>query len=339
MLEFTIRPPLRAVAIALVAGAVLALGAPTAAVAADNGDWSVLPTPAEDAGASRRTAFYLDARPGASLEDTVTVTNLTERTLEFELHAADAYNTPRDGSFALRQAEDEQVDIGSWIDLEATTLSVPPESAVEVPFTITVPDNAAPGDHTGGLVALDPTISRLEGGSGDFGVRRAVGVRLYLRVEGPTIPGIRVDDVAVTGPRAALASEATDLTFTLANTGNLQLVPDLEVRARGLFGRELASSVPLPALDLVPGAETVLATDVAGFWPVDLVSVEVVADAGEGITSVARGRAIAIAWIPLAIALAVTAGLVWGGLRWRRHRRVRAERVVAARPRLPEVVG
>ncbi len=341
-MESRIRTTVRArsIVLAAVLGALLTLvGAPVVASAADNGDWAVLPTPPDDPGSSRRTAFYLDARPEQVLEDSVRVFNQTERTLEFELHAADAYNTPRDGSFALKEVVDEQVDVGSWIDLEVTSISVPPESAVDVPFTITVPENASPGDHTGGIVALDPQISRVAGEGGSFGVRRAVGVRLYLRVEGPTIPGLRVSDVAVTAPRSATPTEGTDVAFTIANTGNLQLNPDVELRATGLFGRQLATPTPLPALDLVPGAETILSTDVGGYWPLDLVTLEVVADAGSGTSSVARGRALAVAWVPLASSVLFLVAAVYAALRWRRHRRVRAERALAARPRLHEVVG
>ena len=79
--------------------------------AADNGSWSVYPVSSRIAA---RPYFYLSADPGQTLRDKVTVTNRTGGPLTFRLYAADAYNTARDGGFAVRTVAEKQRGVGVW---------------------------------------------------------------------------------------------------------------------------------------------------------------------------------------------------------------------------------
>src|SRR5699024_7766773 len=56
------------------------------------------------------------------------------------------------GAFDLLPSDVEPTDTGAWIDIEEEVALAAGESAV-VPFTITVPEDALPGDHPGGIVA------------------------------------------------------------------------------------------------------------------------------------------------------------------------------------------
>ncbi|MEU9949013.1 DUF916 domain-containing protein, partial [Streptomyces sp. NPDC047939] len=129
----------------LLAGVLLPLGAP-AAGAADNGSWSVFPATAD---AGTRPYFYLSADPGATLTDKVTVTNKTGEPLTFRLYAADAYNTARDGGFAVRAQSEKQRSVGAWAKAGRDRVTVKPHGSVTVPVTIKVPEGAEPGDHPG----------------------------------------------------------------------------------------------------------------------------------------------------------------------------------------------
>lgn len=73
--------------------------------AADNGSWSVYPASSKVAA---RPYFYLSADPGTTIEDKVVVANRTGQPLTFRLYAADAYNTARDGGFAVRTVKEKQ---------------------------------------------------------------------------------------------------------------------------------------------------------------------------------------------------------------------------------------
>ncbi|WP_418956976.1 WxL protein peptidoglycan domain-containing protein [Streptomyces tritici] len=223
---------------AILLGTLLVLVGAPPSHAAENGEWAVFPA------ASRlgsRPYFYLSADPGGTVTDRVTVSNKTAAPLTFRLYGADAYNTARDGGFAVRTRDEKQTGAGAWITLARDRVTVPARSRVTVPFTLAVPAGAEPGDHPGAVVALDERIAS-GGGSVAVGVQRAVGARVYLRVGGPTVPALGVEDVTVDQDRPLVpgtrASTAL-VSYTLHNRGNVTLHPRVALRAEGLFGRTL----------------------------------------------------------------------------------------------------
>lgn len=206
--------------------------------AADNGSWSVYPAASQIAA---RPYFYLSADPGQTIDDKVVVTNKTGRPLTFRLYAADAYNTARDGGFAVRTVAEKQRGVGVWAKPAKSRVTVPAHGKVTVPFTLSVPEGAEPGDHPGALVALDERIDKGDGAVA-LGVQRAVAARIYLRVGGPTVPAIAVEDVRVSHHQPlvpGLGDSGATISYTLRNTGNVTLNPKVELRATGLFGRTL----------------------------------------------------------------------------------------------------
>jgi hypothetical protein len=311
---------------------------PGPAHASSNGQWAVQPTPGDNAGPAPRTRFHLDGAPGDTITDSVRVQNFTDGEMTFVVHGADAFNTARDGAFGLRSLDDEQVGLGSWIELAASTVAIPPHTQADIPFTIRIPDNATPGDHAGGIVAVDPDVAPAEAGAGvTLGVRQAVGVRMYVRVDGPIVPGLVVRDAGMAAPPRVLHRGELPLEFTVANIGNTQVAPRMDVEATGLFGRQLRLVAALPAMDLVPGGQTILSTQVAGAWPLDVVSVRIDASADGGLVSTTRTRAVVVSLLPLAL-LVLLAGLPVPLARWRRRRHRALVEQVERRPR-PVGVG
>ncbi|WP_327694819.1 WxL protein peptidoglycan domain-containing protein [Streptomyces sp. NBC_00459] len=221
--------------------------------AADNGSWSVFPI---SSAVAQRPYFYLSADPGTTVEDKVTVANKTDKPLTFRLYAADAYNTARDGGFAVRTLHEKQRGVGAWARPAKSRVTVPAHKSVTVPFTLRVPEGAEPGDHVGALVALDERIDTGDG-SLALGVQRAVGARIYLRVNGPAVSAITVEKVRISHHQPlvpGLGDSTATISYTLHNTGNVTLDPRVEVRAQGLFGRTLMARdlTKIPS-ELLPG--------------------------------------------------------------------------------------
>ncbi len=225
----------------------------TPARAADNGSWSVFPVASEPAA---RPYFLLSADPGTAIEDEVAVTNRTGRPLTFRLYAADAYNTARDGGFAVRTRQERQRGVGAWARPAKDRVTVPAHGRVTVPFTLRVPETAEPGDHPGALVALDERIDAGEG-TVEVGVRRAVGARIYLRVGGPTVAAVAVEKVRISHHQPlfpGVGDSTATVSYILHNTGNVTLNPKVRLTAEGLFGRTLLSRdlAGIPS-ELLPG--------------------------------------------------------------------------------------
>uniref|UniRef100_A0AAU3HV31 DUF916 domain-containing protein n=1 Tax=Streptomyces sp. NBC_01393 TaxID=2903851 RepID=A0AAU3HV31_9ACTN len=281
----------------------------TPSYAADNGSWSVYPVSSRIAA---RPYFYLSADPGQTLRDKVTVANKTGDPLTFRLYAADAYNTARDGGFAVRTLAEKQRGVGAWARPARSRVTVPAHGKVTVPFTLRVPERAEPGDHPGALVALD---ERIEKGSGSLsvGVRRAVAARVYLRVGGPTVPALAVEKVRLTHHQPLIpgtGSGTATVSYTLHNTGNVTLNPKVRLRAEGLFGRTLLSREldGIPS-ELLPGQRVRLTAPWHGAPQLDWGDVTLTASAA-GTRESARVSFLALPWLVAVLVAAASAAAV-----------------------------
>ncbi|MFG3026675.1 hypothetical protein ACGFZQ_50830 [Streptomyces sp. NPDC048254] len=243
--------------------------------AAAAGGWSLAPT------GGGRPSFYAEGAPGAVLQDTVSVTNRGGHPVTVRLSGT-----------------------GVPVAFAEPSVRVPARTRADVPFTVTVPAGAAPGDRPGTLVAKDAD-------------GRTATVRVRLRVGGPTLRALTVEHVAVHGDR---------ITYELVNRGTTVLVPKLAVHAEGVFGRDLLDRAPrtLP-VRLAPGSRTELSEPWAGHPALDAVDVRLTATAAGGAHDTAGARARFVPWGAVAgTAGALTAGAAVTVVRLRRRRADRA---------------
>ncbi|MEU8803825.1 DUF916 domain-containing protein [Spirillospora sp. NPDC048819] len=332
----------RAAAAASACALAVCTGAPAAlarepAPATGNGSWSVGPVSHGDALAPR-AYFAMDAPAGKTIRDAVRITNLTGGPLTFLVYGADAYNTPRDAGFALRTATEPRRDVGAWVKLKTGKLTVPARKARDVPFTVTIPDNATPGEHIGGIVALNTAI---EGGARPggtaVGLRRGVAARIYLRVAGPLTPALKPDALSVERSQPLLPyvrDGRGTVRYTVVNTGNQRLSPTARIWATGLFGRTIKEWPVRRLPEILPGQRTELSVPWDSPPPLEAVTVRVELTAGDGIKARTQSRFIEVPWAAL-IAVVVIAFFCWSVLPRLIRRRARSD---AARPAVPEAL-
>lgn len=288
---------------AVLAAVLLALVPAGTATAADDGQWSVLPV-ANTVG--QRPYFYLATAPGRSVADAVTLTNRTDRPRTFRLYVADAYNTARDGGFAVRGPDEPRQATAAWAKLDRDRVTVAARASVAVGFTLTVPDRAEPGDHPGAVVALEERPAAAADAGRGIGVQQAVAARLYLRVTGPTAPVLTVRGVTV-----HRRGSGADISYTLHNIGNVTLHPRATLTATGALGRSLLAHQlgGLPA-ELLPGQEVRLSARWEGAPRAEWAEVTVRARA-DGTT--AQGRA-DLAEYPSLTAVPALVAVIWSAL-------------------------
>lgn len=304
------------------------------ASAADNGTWGVFPTPPAGAAMTDRAYFFHQGEAGTTVNDSATIVNSSDKELTFRIFATDAVNTPVGGAFALLPVETKPKDVGTWIALPPetnTTVTVPPKGRKDVPFSVKVPADATPGDHVGGIVALNTEMEGIQQeGKVQVGVKRQVGARLYFRVPGPVTPGLSVEDVKVsrTAPLLPWVKDArAKISYSLVNRGNVVVEPKVTVTAEGVFGRRVLDR-PARELKLVllPGQRVELTEDWADAPQSDWVTVEITAGASAypDLVSSSTADFLAVPW-PALGALLVLAGA--GITVWvlRRRRRAAAE--------------
>ncbi|RKN47914.1 WxL protein peptidoglycan domain-containing protein [Micromonospora endolithica] len=298
--------------------------------------WGVAPSTAK--GPNGRPAFTYKLDPGATLTDHVAVTNHSARPLTLNLYASDAFTTAQ-GGFDLLAGDRQPTDVGAWVRFTQRTLTVPSTSRLDIPFTLTVPDNATPGDHAGGIVAsLAATTADAQGNQ--VAVDHRVGARIYLRVTGELRPALTVQDLRVrhTGSLNPLGGGTLTATFTVRNTGNVRLTGQPALTAAGPFGlgRRSIDAAALP--EILPGDElttTVRMSDVPPLFRLTASAAVTPAAVGGQVLDPPPqgGTAWATVWAmpwPQLVLLALLALAGWALIATRRRRARQVARALAA---------
>ncbi|MFD4141695.1 WxL protein peptidoglycan domain-containing protein [Streptomyces sp. NPDC058572] len=214
-----------------------------------------------------RPNFSYGATPGAVVKDHIAVFNYANKPVTLRVYAGDAFTTA-DGGFDLFAAERRPKDVGSWVKLGKSVLSVPRRSHVIVPFTMTVPRNVTPGDHTGGIVASLSAV-RTDTKGNKVAVDQRVGARIYLRVAGELKPQLTVEDLdtAYHGTANPFAAGSATVTYTVRNSGNVRLAARQAVHVRDPFGGEAEVAKIRDVPELLPGAALRVTTSATGVLP------------------------------------------------------------------------
>jgi len=295
--------------------------------------WSVRPTPTEEY--PERVNFAYDMPAGSIVRDSIRVRNFGNEVLPLVIYATDALTTPS-GSLDLLPAGEEPTGAGLWITLEPPTaiapgqglLLVPGQGFVDVPFLVTVPENAESGDHVGGIV----TSYLTEGSEGPVMFDHRLAIRVQIRVEGELLPSLEVSELTTTyhGTLNPFSAGVVQAGYTVTNTGNVRLAADQVVRTRGLFGI-LSQEATLESMpELLPGDSLRFSVEVPGVWPTFRTSTEVevtptAVRADDSLTLEPATASIAtwsIPWSQLGLLLLIAAIVllrIWSQKRAKRH--------------------
>ncbi|MGW9209885.1 WxL protein peptidoglycan domain-containing protein [Embleya sp. NPDC055664] len=305
----------------------LTLVASAPASAAGNGEWSVDPYVPDGTSQNARRYFFLEGAAGTTVPDVVTLHNTSQAPLTLKLFGADAYNTARDGGFALRTVTDKQKDVGTWIQVapENQTLTLQPGEKRQVPFNIVIPPNATPGDHPGAVVALNTAIEGTQQqGQIKVNIQRQIGARVYLRVQGDALPAMDVQKVEVkrdSGFHEFFGSSKATITYRIINRGNVILRPKFDLKVEGLFGRKLMGKTE-EGIEILPGSTVEKVVEWKDAPRLDHVTVKVGAVAPDQKLEDSASTSYTAAPWPSLLTLAailILAGLGWG--LWRNGRK------------------
>ncbi|MFF0445505.1 hypothetical protein ACFYT4_03620 [Streptomyces sp. NPDC004609] len=327
------------------------LGMPSPALGAESPAWTVEPAPGGE-----RPYIYAEGVPGTVLEDRLSVSNPGSRPLTVRLRPADAYNTGT-GALAVR-GPGESTGAGTWITPAVTSLTVPPRTRAEVPFSLTIPAGAVPGDHpaavtawvpgpgqpgdgpsgraaapggsSGGSASRDGASEPASGGSASrpSARPREAAVRIHLRVSGPTLAALTVEDVS---------HGDGVIRYSLVNRGNTALRPRVTITADGLFGEVLRRTPRALPPELLPAQRVTLTERWADPPLLDSVDIEVAATAGDDTRARGSASAAFVPWPWAALAAGLAAAAT--ALRLMRRRRPGPSVSPPSSPDTPEQSG
>jgi hypothetical protein len=125
---------------------------------------------------------------------------------------------------------DPGVGVGGWGSFEQPTVELEPHAITPARFTITVPEDAEPGDHIGAVVVeSQPTAS------GDVQVVKRVASRLYVTVPGDASASVDIESIDVR-LQGALLPRRADVVVVVRNTGATGLDTEVTVNGHPLQG-------------------------------------------------------------------------------------------------------
>jgi hypothetical protein len=299
-----------------------------------------------------RADFSYSATPGARMNDYIAFRNYAYKPVTLQTYAKDAYNSAS-GAYAVLRRSEKSKDLGAWITLDRTSVTIPARSFVIVPFHIALPANATPGDHDAGILAGIVT-QRIQSNGKQVSVEDRVGARVHIRVSGKLRPELLVRKLKSVyhGSFSPFSSGSATVSYEIANTGNIRFSAAQELQLSSMLGGSAHAPKLASIPELLPGNSVQQTVKVTGVWPgVRLKATVVLIPAPSPqfpVPTLAPIRAHhsgwAIPWTLLVLLALVVAGAVWYV---RRRRRLAAEAALAAkkkqqvaqRKRKPELVG
>jgi len=271
-----------------------------------------------------RSRFTYTVDPGQMVSDHVKVSNAGTTTLEITVFAADAYNDDN-GDFALKPTADTSVGAASWTAFDGKPqikLTLGRGESKVVPFTVTVPKGATPGDHAAGVLASATTSG------GQVAVERRIADRMYVRVSGKLQPALTISSFAATyhggiNPLAGSASVAA----TITNSGNVALEGVTTLTSTSWFGMSVGHVSRNELREILPGNTVTVHYEVKGLPQVGFVNIKMLLQSGisgdapdPGPLPVFQRETFvpAIPWTVLGVIVLGVGG--WFFLHWRRRR-------------------
>ncbi|MFC6018204.1 hypothetical protein ACFP2T_18590 [Plantactinospora solaniradicis] len=219
--------------------------------------WAV--QPANQNGPDGRRWIEPTLEPGQVVTEHLAVRNFSDGTVVFSLKAADGYLTDK-GRFNMLPSHQTSVDGGTWIKVQER-VTVGAKATKVVPFTITVPRGATPGDHPAGIAATVTSTG------GTVAVESRVGFRVMTRVTGTVTAALAVSDLTATYRHSwnPFSAGTVRLSYTTTNDGNVAVTGTGQATVGELFGLHTRGA-RVEVAELLPGGDRKVKTRVDGVW-------------------------------------------------------------------------
>jgi hypothetical protein len=181
--------------------------------------------------------FTLEAEAGTTNELVVVLGNADDEDLVLRTYVNDAVPMTN-GGFSIADEESAPTGTATWIDYPAETFTFKPGEGVERTFTVTIPEDAEPGQYIAGLALQTAEPLEVEGTS-MFNqiIRKSIAV--FIIVPGPEEPSFELGEPALVTDGAISRIE-----IPLANTGNVLVKPQGELTLANADG-DVVLSAPI----------------------------------------------------------------------------------------------
>lgn len=216
--------------------AILAFGLPAIAGAVQNGGIGGSPAYPDPHNSRTQSIFIFQLKPNQTASNGVKVENNTNQTQTINLDAVDS-ELASGGAFTCKQAVETKTDVGSWINLQSSTLTLSPYSHQIVPFTITAPSTASVGEHDGCITIQAASQTGTKSNVSGIVLSFRSAIRVVVTIPGKIIKSLSIMSVKVNQAK----NSNYQITPTVKNNGNVSLDTSVHIELASIFGTTVQS--------------------------------------------------------------------------------------------------
>ncbi|NCT01905.1 DUF916 domain-containing protein [Candidatus Parcubacteria bacterium] len=184
------------------------------------------------------TLYDMTANPGQEIQTMVRIIN--PNPYEITVYADVVNFAPQgeagQGKFVpIMNEESKGQTIAEWIKVQSDQVTILAEKTMELPFTINVPENAAPGGHFAALL-IGTKPPREEADVSQVTTAQIVTSLFFLRVTGEVIE--QGDIRSFTTTETFLEKPEATFELRFENKGNVHILPQGEIKILNMWGQE-----------------------------------------------------------------------------------------------------
>lgn len=196
----------------------------------------------------------LSANPGETVKTHISLRDVSNGKLIVKGQVNDFVAGGEDGTPKILVEEDEEspYSLKSWI-APLPELLLKPRQIENLPVTIKVPANAAPGGYYA-VIRFTATPPELD--NSGVSLSASLGALILLKVNGEAKEGLSIEEFSVNkSGHAGPVFESAPLQFVerLKNTGNVHEQPSGQITITDMFGKKVATvNINLPPRNILP---------------------------------------------------------------------------------------
>lgn len=184
------------------------------------------------------TLFDMTASPTQSWTSSVRVINANPVPLQIYTDVVNFQPSGEGGQGTLAPVlsdESEGSTLAEWITIEDSERLIPAEQTVSIPFSINVPEDAAPGGHFAAILIGTRSFDGVAGAA-QVETSQVVTALVFLRVAGDIKESGQIRDF--TTSRHISEGPTMDFSIRFENTGNVHLQPQGDITITNMWGKE-----------------------------------------------------------------------------------------------------
>ncbi len=213
-------------------GTILSASLFSPAVLASSADVGIEPAYPTADNERTQSIFIMRLKPEEQGKNGIRLINSGKDAHTVEIYPTDSSSSV-DGSFSCRQHAEAVKDVGTWVKLDKTKLTLQAGEQTVVDFTVNVPKGAGPGEHDGCIAVQDIENLPAKSGSGVLlGFRSAI--RLAVTVPGKIVKKLDIVKIDI----KHVENRGISVSAIAKNSGNVSL--DVTARAQlvSVLGQE-----------------------------------------------------------------------------------------------------